>query len=159
MNGNISTPFDIKSGCRQGDPISGYLFIMVMEILALMLPKGKLKPYNTSTGLEHLLDIYTDDLTIYLEYNRKKSCKNRENVSKVLQILRKFQQWSGLKINLGKTYLAFFVKLCQKLMFLDELKLKWCTEFMLLGVYFDVTLSKMQTNYEKAVESHGSTDS
>ena len=39
VNGNISTPFDIKRGCRQGDPISGYLFIMVMEILALMLSK------------------------------------------------------------------------------------------------------------------------
>ena len=26
VNGNISAPFDIKRGCRQGDPISGYLF-------------------------------------------------------------------------------------------------------------------------------------
>ena len=27
VNGNISVPFDIKNGCRQGDPILGYLFI------------------------------------------------------------------------------------------------------------------------------------
>ena len=39
VNGNISTPFDVKRGCRQGDPISGYLFILVMEILALLLRK------------------------------------------------------------------------------------------------------------------------
>ena len=76
---------------------------MVMEILTLMPTKGKLKPYKTATGLDHLLDIYADDLTIYLEYNRKKNCKNKENVNKVLQIMHKFQEWSGLKINFGKT--------------------------------------------------------
>ena len=37
--------------------------------------------------------------------------------------------------------------------FVDDLKIKWCTEFKLLGIYFDVTLSKMQIKYEKAVES------
>ena len=39
VNGNISTPFDVKSGCSQGDLISRYLFILVMEILALLLKK------------------------------------------------------------------------------------------------------------------------
>ena len=40
VNGNISLPFNVKRGCRQGDPISGYLFILVMEILALLLKKA-----------------------------------------------------------------------------------------------------------------------
>lgn len=39
VNGNISISFDVKRGCRQGDPISGYLFILLMEILALLLKK------------------------------------------------------------------------------------------------------------------------
>ena len=39
VNGNISPTFDVKRGCRQGDAISGYLFILVMEILALLLKK------------------------------------------------------------------------------------------------------------------------
>ena len=35
INGNISTPFKIQRVCRQGDPISGYLIILAIEMLAL----------------------------------------------------------------------------------------------------------------------------
>ena len=41
VNGNISERFAIKRGCRQGDPISGYLFILCIEILALALKNSK----------------------------------------------------------------------------------------------------------------------
>ena len=64
-----------------------------------------------------------------------------------------FKGWSGLKINLGKTYLTVFGKLTDKPKFIKELGIKWCTEFKLLGIYFDSTLSKMHVNYEKAIES------
>ena len=67
INGNISTPFEIQRGCRQGDPISGYLFILAIEILALLLKNSKIKAYKTKNGAEHLFDIYADDLTIYLQ--------------------------------------------------------------------------------------------
>ena len=42
---------------------------MVMEILALMLANEKIKPYWRTNGIDTLLDIYADDLTIYQEYN------------------------------------------------------------------------------------------
>ena len=58
VNGNISTPSNVKRGCRQGDPILGYLFILVMEILALLLTKkGKIKLYKTKFGLKHFIDM------------------------------------------------------------------------------------------------------
>ena len=76
---NISTPFEIQRGCRQGDPISGYLFILTIEILALLLKNCNIKAYKTKNGVEHLFDTYADDLTIYLQshpYNgEKKSWK------------------------------------------------------------------------------------
>merc|ERR1711888_232207 len=51
VKGNISTPFDVKRGRRQGDTISGYLFILVMEILAQLLQKkGGIRPYKTKFG-------------------------------------------------------------------------------------------------------------
>ena len=76
INGNISTPFEIQRGCRQGDPISGYLFILAIEMLALMLKNGKIQPYITRNSVSHLFDTYADDLTIYLQrhsYNEKRN--------------------------------------------------------------------------------------
>ena len=72
VNGNISRPFEIKRGCRQGDPISEYLLILVMEVLALFLKKmPQIKPYRTKKGLMHFLDMYADDLSIFLEYKKR----------------------------------------------------------------------------------------
>ena len=96
VNGNISTPFNISRGCRQGDPISGYLFILVMEILALLLKKNKsIKPYRTKFGLEHFIDMYADDPSVYLEFKRKSKFENKQNVKNVLQTLDRFREWSG----------------------------------------------------------------
>ena len=67
--------------------------------------------------------------------------------------MNQFQLWSGLKINLDKTYLAIFGKICKKPNFVTELKIKWYTEFKLLVIYFDVIFDKMQVNYKKAVEA------
>ena len=111
VNGHISTLFDIKRRCRQGDPISGYLLILVMEILALLLKKNKLKLYKTKFGLKHFLDIYADNLLIFLGYNKGRESENKENVRNILKIMDKFLEWSGLKINLDKTYLAIFGKI------------------------------------------------
>ena len=97
--------------------------------------------------------MYADDLSIYLEYNRNRESENRSNVQSILQTMDKFREWSGLKINLGKTYLTIFGKQHKKTKFVDELGVKWCLEFKLLGIYFDVTLSKMLVNYDKAIES------
>ena len=149
VNGNISTPFDVKRGCRQGDPISGYLFILVMEILVLLLRKNcKIKPYKTKFGLKHFSDMYADDLSVYFEFKRNRELDNKSNVQCILQAMEKFKEWLGLKINLGKTYLTIFGKQYRKPRFVDELEIKWCVEFKLLGIYFDSTLSKLHINYD-----------
>merc|ERR1711888_384730 len=64
-----------------------------------------------------------------------------------------FKEWSGLRINLGKTYVTIFGRQFDKPKFVDELRVNWCVEFKLLGIYFDSSLSKMDKNYDKAVES------
>ena len=41
VNGQLSEWFSIQSGCRQGDPISPYLFLLCVEILATMIRQNK----------------------------------------------------------------------------------------------------------------------
>ena len=86
-NGNISTPFPIQRGCRQGDPIYGYLSILAIDILALLLKRSSIKPYITKHGIDHLFDIYADDLTIYMSRHKTDERKNQENVGKIGTLL------------------------------------------------------------------------
>ena len=73
--------------------------------------------------------MYADDLSVYLEFKRKNKYKDKQNVRNVLQTMDRFKEWSGLKINLGKTNLTIFRKQVEKPTFVDELKIKWCVEF------------------------------
>ena len=41
VNGQLSQWFAIKRGCRQEDPISPYLFILCVEIIAIMIRQNK----------------------------------------------------------------------------------------------------------------------
>ena len=97
--------------------------------------------------------MYADDLSVYLEFKGKSKSENKQNVRNVLQTMDRFEEWSGLKINLGKTNLTIFGKHVEKPTFADELNLKWCVEFKLLGIHFDSTLSKMHVNYDIALDA------
>ena len=67
--------------------------------------------------------------------------------------MEKFYNWSGLKINLGKRYVTIFGRDSKEPKFVEELKLKWCNNFKLLGIHFDATLSEMQKNYQIGLDS------
>ena len=100
--GNISERFDIGRGCRQGDPIASYLFIICIEILAHKLRADKLveglklgddndDEDHGLDNLQHLLEIYADDLTIFM-------APNSQNLRNIINILNNFYKVSGLKI-------------------------------------------------------------
>ena len=54
---------------------------------------------------------------------------------------------------MGKTNLTVFGNLVNRPSFIDELCIKWCVEFKLLGIHFDSTLEKMHINYDLALEA------
>ena len=145
--GNISSRFNIARGCRQGDPIASYLFIIMIEILAHKLRNDKsIKGFEIGNNLSHLLEIYADDLTVFLT-------PNSANLRRVVDILDRFYIISGLKINLGKTKAVWFgtnfnsnQKLC------PDLPLKWSKTFTLLGIEFNNNLEGMEKNFNDKLE-------
>ncbi|MFS8003872.1 putative reverse transcriptase domain, fatty acid desaturase domain, acyl-CoA desaturase [Helianthus anomalus] len=101
VNGAPTFDFECQKGMRQGDPLSPFLFLLVMEALSGCLDKaiglGSISGVHLPNGgpvLSHLF--YADDALIIGNWSE-------ENVLNVVRILRGFYICSGLRINLEKS--------------------------------------------------------
>ncbi|XP_022042044.1 uncharacterized protein LOC110944705 [Helianthus annuus] len=101
VNGAPTFDFKCGKGMRQGDPISPFLFVVVMEALSCLLDKAKedgifsgLQLPNGGPVLSHLF--FADDALIIGDWLE-------DNALNVIRILRCFYMCSGLSINLGKS--------------------------------------------------------
>ena len=99
-NGYFSDCFCPERGIRQGCPLSAYLFILSVELLAI-----KLRNSQTVQGISvnnNIIKInqFADDTTLIL--------KDTNSIRPALGILKSFYICSGLKTNIDKTQ-AFFI--------------------------------------------------
>ncbi|GKD78323.1 RNA-directed DNA polymerase, eukaryota, reverse transcriptase zinc-binding domain protein, partial [Tanacetum coccineum] len=103
ITGSPTSEFSLKRGLRQGDPLSPFLFIIIMEGLHIALRDAmaanllhgvKLGPSNFR--LSHLF--YADDVIIVSEWDHR----DMDNIIRVLHVL---YMASGLKININKSNL------------------------------------------------------
>lgn len=67
QNGFMSDFFKLKRGCRQGDPVSPYVFILCAEILGKMLRTNENVKGININGNDFLLSQYADDTQIFLD--------------------------------------------------------------------------------------------
>ena len=94
-NGSSSGYFKLERGVRQGDPLSPYLFILAIELLAIKLRDDKGIIGIKIDRIEQKLSLYADDMTIVLS-----DIKSAENAFSIFKL---FSQISGLKMNIDKT--------------------------------------------------------
>ena len=98
-NGHSSGYFLILSGTRQVDPISVYLFILVMEILFIQVKKNKNIKGITIFGFEFKLSSFTDDVSYFLQ--------DLDSGKELLHLLEYSQQFTSLKINYKKSEICW----------------------------------------------------
>lgn len=100
QGGNLSDFFNIERGCRQGDPLSPYLFILCAEILAIKLRNNKKIKGLKSVSIENKLSQFADDTAIILD-------GSEESLMESMKDLNYFWEISGLKINYSKTQVVW----------------------------------------------------
>lgn len=102
INGTSSGYFKGKTGLRQGDPLSPALFVLTMNVLSLMLNKAaEERMFNYHLGCEDLWLThlsFADDLLIFLD-------GSMESLEGIFKVLKRFEQLSGLAVNISKTSL------------------------------------------------------
>ena len=99
QSGFLSKQFDKQQGCRQGDPVTPYLFILCAEILAILIKQNTdIKGIFIDNINEHKISQYTDDASLALDgspislFAALQTCTIDFNLS-----------FSGLKVNIYKT--------------------------------------------------------
>ena len=95
-NGWSSDFFKLERGVRQGCPLSPYLFILCVEILAETMRKNTSIKGITIDGQEIKISQYADDTTLILD-------GSSVSFTTALQILNLFSEISGLRLNNRKT--------------------------------------------------------
>ena len=89
----------LKSGTRQGCPLSLLLFNIVLEVLATAI-RAKKEMKGIQIGKEDVkLSLFADDMILYIE-NPKDSTRN------ILELINEYSKVAGYKINTQKS-LAF----------------------------------------------------
>ncbi|GJR82179.1 RNA-directed DNA polymerase, eukaryota, reverse transcriptase zinc-binding domain protein [Tanacetum coccineum] len=99
VNGSPTEEFQFFKGLKQGDPLSPFLFILVMESLHLSFKRvvdaGMFNGIVLDPSIQLSYMFYVDDAVFMAQWSDK-------NIDTIIYVLKCFQRASGLHINLTK---------------------------------------------------------
>ena len=99
LSGEKLKAFSLRSGTRQGYPLSPLLFNIVLEVLATSNQRRKRKKRIQIGKEEVKLSLFADDMILYIE-------NPKYTIRKLLELISEFRKVAGYKINTQKS-LAF----------------------------------------------------
>jgi len=99
LNGEKLKAFPLRSGTRQGCPLSPLLFNIVLEVLATAIREEKEIKGIQIRKEEVKLSLFADDMILYIE-------NPKDSIRKLLELISEFSKVAGYKINTQKS-LAF----------------------------------------------------
>ena len=145
-NGHMTESFNLSRGIRQGCPLSAFLFILSVELLADYIRKNNDIKGITIGNLEFKIVQFADDTAVFV--------KDMDSLGTLLETLELFYCISGLKINKEK---CSVIKLGNKSVFynLDQFGLKFTTKaFKYLGIWFtDDIIESEYLNFHHRLEN------
>uniref|UniRef100_A0A8D0T1P9 RNA-directed DNA polymerase n=1 Tax=Sus scrofa TaxID=9823 RepID=A0A8D0T1P9_PIG len=101
LNGEKLKAFSLKSGTRQGCPLSPLLFNIVLEVLATAIRQTK-EIKGIHIGREEIkLSLYADDMILYIE-------NLKDSTQKLLELINKFSKVAEYKINIQKSVACLY---------------------------------------------------
>ena len=137
QNGFISEFFTLGRGCRQGDPLSPYIFLLCAEILGILMRNNKNIKGIVLNDKEFKIIQYADDTALILD-------GSEISLKIALKTLSLFYKISGLKMNMDKTKAVWIGSVTNSnLCLCSEYKIQWVNEFELLGIKFSNNLSNI----------------
>ena len=95
LHGEKLKAFPLKSGTRQGCPLSPLLFNIVSEVLATAIREEK-EMKRIQIRKEVKLSLFADDMILYIE-------KPKDNIRKLLELISELSKAAGYKINTQKS--------------------------------------------------------
>ena len=96
LNGEKLKAFPLRSGRRQGCPLSPLLFNIVLEVLATAIREEK-EIKGIQMGKEEVkLSLFADDMMLYIE-------NPKDATRKLLELINQFGKAAGYKINAQKS--------------------------------------------------------
>ena len=88
LNGEKLKAFPLKSGTRQGCPLSPLLFNIILEVLATAIRAEK-EVKGIQIGIEEVkLLLFADDMILYIE-------NPKESTRKLLELINKYSKVAG----------------------------------------------------------------
>ena len=103
QSGYLSYFFSTHRGCRQGDAIASYLFLLAAQILDLMIIFNCSINGITINGQQYKISQFADDTTLFLD-------GTKDSLEAALNTLEIFGSLSGLAVNKDNTKLIWLGK-------------------------------------------------
>ena len=142
-NGYTSEWFKPKRGIMQGCPISGMLFNLAVELLAIQVRSSEKIKGICISGQEVKISQYADDATVFV--------RDEESVKELMDVLKNFSEVSGLELNVNKSKLMWIGSTRHNMTGLFGMPA--VRRLKILGVYFSALDSCQKENYEPILKS------
>ena len=95
LKGEKLKAFPLRSGKRQGCPLSSLVFNVVLEVLTIAIREEK-EIKGIQIKKEVKLSLFADDMLLYIE-------NPKDSIRKLLELISEFSKVAGCKINTQKS--------------------------------------------------------